>query len=110
MKPTGYNKSRIVSGMERAIERAYSEKRQMAEIFFEKGEAPAEPEHSRGHDAWKDRVSKDLNVPWHKITVEHFREWEKRGFKKARRGDYESFSEKERERFTRLLSGASLRL
>ncbi len=81
----------------------------MAEIFFEKGEAPADAEHSMGVDYWKDRVSKDLNVPWHKIEVKHFEEWEKRGFKKARKGEYETFSKEERERMMRLHSGCLLR-
>jgi hypothetical protein len=54
-------------------------------------------------------VSKDLNVPWHKIEVEHFQEWERRGFKKARRGEYENFSTAEKERMMTLMSGASLR-
>jgi hypothetical protein len=55
------------------------------------------------------RVSKDLNVPWHKIEVEHFQEWEKRGFKKARKGEYGNPSVEERKRMLRLMSGASLR-
>ncbi|KAH6721737.1 hypothetical protein BKA61DRAFT_505885 [Leptodontidium sp. MPI-SDFR-AT-0119] len=109
MKPKGYNKSRIVNGMEKAIARAQSESQQMAEIFFEKGEAPADTKNCRGTDYWKDRVSKDLNVPWHKITVEHFKEWERKGFKKARKGEYEDFTEEERKRMLRLMSGASLR-
>jgi hypothetical protein len=55
------------------------------------------------------RVSKDLNVPWHKIEIEHFHKWEKRGFKKARKGEYENPSVEERKRMLRLMSGASLR-
>jgi hypothetical protein len=48
-------------------------------------------------------------VPWHRVEVEHFKEWEKKGFKKARRGEYENFSEQESKRMTRLMIGASLR-
>lgn len=84
----------------------------MAIIFFEQGEAPAEcleSGMSGGREYWKDRVSKDLGLPWHKVGVEEFREWEKRGFKKARRGEYEEFWEAERRRMMRLMSGASLR-
>ncbi|PVH68753.1 hypothetical protein DL98DRAFT_662030 [Cadophora sp. DSE1049] len=109
MKPTPYNKSRMVNGMEKAIAKSQAESEQMAEIFFEKGEAPKDARNSQGKDFWKDRVSKDLSVPWHKITVEHFKEWEKKGFKKARRGEYENPSEEERKRMLRLMSGASLR-
>lgn len=87
-----------------------TESEQMAEIFFEKGEAPTDSfKLSLGKDYWKDRVSKDLNVPWHKITVEHFKEWEKKGFRKARRGEYENPTEEERKRMLRLMNGASLR-
>jgi hypothetical protein len=50
-----------------------------------------------------------LNLPWHKIEVKHFKEWERRGFKKARRGDHETFSEEERDGTLRIMSGASLR-
>ena len=50
-----------------------------------------------------------MNVPWHKIEVEHFKEWEQKGFKRASRGEYENFSEEERKRMLRLMSGASLR-
>jgi hypothetical protein len=56
----------------------------MAKISFEKGEAPIDEPWSGSWSvaAWEDEVSKDLNVPWHKIEVEHFKEWEKKGFKK----------------------------
>ncbi|KAG4414369.1 hypothetical protein IFR04_012506 [Cadophora malorum] len=110
MKPTPYNKSKVVKGMERTVARMKTESEQMAEIFFEKGEAPTDTmKLSSGNGYWKDRVSKDLNVPWHKITVEHFKEWEKKGFKKARRGEYENPTEEERKRMLRLMNGASLR-
>ncbi|TVY82924.1 hypothetical protein LSUE1_G002266 [Lachnellula suecica] len=109
MKPKPYNKSAMMNGMDRAVERARTEEKRMAEIFFEKGEAPADLAYSTNAGYWKDRVSKDLNVPWHKVGVPQFEEWEKKGFKKARRGEYENFSEEDRERQMRLLSGASLR-
>ncbi len=109
MKPKAYSKSRMVNGMQRSVDRAGEEAKQMAEIFYEKGEAPEKPEHHRGTTFWKDRVSKDLGVPFHKITIEHFKEWEQKGFKKARRGEYEEFTAEERKRELRLISGASLR-
>ncbi|KAK0103276.1 hypothetical protein ONS95_005309 [Cadophora gregata] len=61
MKPTPYNKSRMVNGMEKAIAKSKTESEQMAEIFFEKGEAPTDSwKVSTAKDYWKDRVSKDL--------------------------------------------------
>jgi hypothetical protein len=77
--------------------------------YTEKGEAPEDPRHARGADYWKDRVSKDLNVPWHRIGVEHCELWGKKGFPKARKGDYETFTEEEDARMLRMLEGASLR-
>ncbi|KAK0107469.1 hypothetical protein ONS96_003282 [Cadophora gregata f. sp. sojae] len=106
MKPTPYNKSRMVNGMEKAIAKSKTESEQMAEIFFEKGEAPTDSwKVSTAKDYWKDR----LNVPWHKITADHFRKWEKKGFRKARRGEYENPTEGEKKRMMRLMSGDSLR-
>lgn len=109
MQPTPYNKSKIMKGMDRAINKSEEDAKKMAAIFFEPGEAPESPENCGGKDYWKDRVSKDLNVPWHKIEVEHFKQWEKRGFKKAKKGEYENPSELERKRMTRLHSGCKLR-
>lgn len=109
MKPRAYNKRSMVNGMEKHLERVARESKRMAEIFFAKGEAPEQPEYGPGKDYWKDRVSKDLNIPWHKIEVKHFEEWEKKGFKKARKGEYEIFSEEERKRMGRLHDGCTLR-
>jgi hypothetical protein len=109
MEPKPYNKAKMIRGMDRAVEKAQSDAKLMAEIFFEKGEVPENPEYGGGKEYWKDRVSKDLNVPWHRVGVEHFNEWEKKGFKKARKGEYENPSEVERKRMLRLMSGASLR-
>lgn len=95
--------------MDRAIKRDYEEKRRMAEIFFEKAAAPKNPEHEEGADYWKDRMSNNLNVPWHRIGVKPFKEWEKNGFRNARRGDYEIFFAREKERMSVLYDGCKLR-
>lgn len=104
MEPQAYNKSAMVKGMDNAVNKAQEEKKKMAAIFFEPGEAPADSEYCRESGYWKDRVSKDLNVPWHKIEVKHFEQWEKSGFKKAKRNDYKNPLPAESERMTRLLS------
>lgn len=110
MSPKPYNKNAMVKGRISAVEKADQEDKEMVEIFWEEGEAPLNP-RTCSTDAIKDRLSKDLYVPWHRIGVQHFEEWEKKGFKKARRGDYdlEPFSKEDRERLMRLLDGASLR-
>lgn len=101
----------MVNGMNKAVEERSRQEARMREIFFEKGEAPEDKASlpNCAKDAWMDRVSKDLNIPWHKVGVKEFEIWEKKGFKKARKGEYQEFSKKEQSRFTRLLSGASLR-
>lgn len=111
MAPKPYNKARMVNGMAKHVDEARRQEARMKEIFFEKDEAP-EDEASLHHcakDAWMDRVSKDLNIPWHKVGVKEFELWEKKGFKKARKGEYQEFSDKETARFLRLHSGSSLR-
>jgi hypothetical protein len=108
MKPKGYNKRAMVSGMERALEKRKRDEKRMGEIFFVKGEAPENPSCD-AVDHWKDRVSKDLNVPWHRIGLEYFEEWEKRGFRKARRGEYAIFSEEQRKRMGKMHEGCALR-
>ena len=81
----------------------------MAKIFFAEGEAPDASEFGLSENVWKERVSQDLNIAWHKIGVEEFRQWEKMGFKRARRGEYMQFDEAGRKRNMRLMNGASLR-
>jgi hypothetical protein len=107
MKPQAYNKSKIMNSMNRAVNRAEDEKKRMAVMFFEPGAAPEG--HGLDCNYWKDRVSKDLGIPFHKIGVEEFEKWEKMGFPKAKKGDYQNPSGAERERMLKLIEGASLR-
>jgi hypothetical protein len=111
MKPRPYNKKKMMRSMDRALAKAQTEEEKMKAIFFEKGEAPEEHAHPLVTSAWKDRVSRDLQVPWHKVGVEEFEMWEKKGFKKARRGEYrfEDFTQEEKDRLSRLSSGCLLR-
>lgn len=41
---------------------------------------------------------------WYKIGVDDVKEWEKEGFEKANKEDYENFSEEDRTRFLSLES------
>jgi hypothetical protein len=95
--------------MDRSIGKMCAVERRMAEILFENGEAPANPKYSNNADYWKDRASKDLGLPWHKIEVRHFEEWEKRGFRKAKSGEYQNFPKEQSHRMITMMSGASLR-
>ncbi|XXH01282.1 hypothetical protein Hte_007637 [Hypoxylon texense] len=109
MKPRAYNKSSIVKGMSKALERHAREEREIYDIFFVDGKGPDyEPTHVMNY--LKDHVSKDLGVPWHQIGPKQLVEWEKRGFPKQRAEDWWREPNKiERDRMSKMLGGASLR-
>ncbi|OJD38773.1 nardilysin isoform 2 [Diplodia corticola] len=91
------------------MEREAVEERAM-EIFFEPGAAPSKDEVSPVHWwLWEDRVSKDLGVPFHEVGLEEFEEWERRGFQKAKAGEYMKYSNEQMERVSNLASGSALR-
>ena len=106
LKPTLKSMDRFQENMKKRT----SERAEMAKILYEDGAAPEEGGISPlMENAWKDRVEKDIGVPWHKINVEDFKEWEKRGFKKAKQGEYREFSEAEKERLTTKSKGCLYR-
>ncbi|EHK96527.1 putative SWI/SNF-related matrix-associated actin-dependent regulator of chromatin subfamily A member 3-like 1 [Glarea lozoyensis 74030] len=112
MAPKAYDKSAMMRAMDRAIESSEKKEEAMKRIFFEPGAAPVEgPESFRDVGFWVDRVSKDLNVPWHRVGVKEFEIWEKKGFRKAKRGEfaYANATMEEKERISRLGEGRYLR-
>ena len=62
MEPRPYNRAKIMRDSNCFVEKAYDDARRIAEMFFEKGEAPDEPEHSRGMEYRKDRYVVDGDV------------------------------------------------
>ena len=108
MKPKAYNKESMVNGMERHLEKVEQERAKMAAIFFVDGEAPGD-KFDTNEQYWRDRVSKDLDVPWHKVDSKSFEEWEKRGFEKQNADDWREITAEDRKRMMRMLTGASLR-
>jgi len=110
MKPKPYNKKAMVKGMERAVDKAQEDNRQMHEIFFEDGKPPMGVDDcSYGH-YMKDHVSKDLGIPIHQITPTHFRDWERLGFTKAKADLWwHEPNDVEKKRALKMLCGASLR-
>lgn len=60
--------------------------------------------------AWDERVSRDLGIPFHTVVMEHFEEWQGRGFV-AEPGEFEaSKMSKERSDFvTKLAVGSAFR-
>ncbi|ETI29570.1 hypothetical protein G647_02023 [Cladophialophora carrionii CBS 160.54] len=82
MKPQSYNKQAMVNGIDRALKRAEEEKSRMAAAFFEGGQAPEDGGWLGTFDLLKDKVSKDLDIAWHKVTPAKVEEWVKKEFPK----------------------------
>ena len=66
MKPKAYNKKSRMRNMDRGIEKARKDKEQMFSLFFQALPTEANMGMDLKHYV-KDRVSKDLNIPWHQI-------------------------------------------
>ncbi|PSK56755.1 hypothetical protein B9Z65_6379 [Elsinoe australis] len=109
-KPVAYNKDRMMKSMAEAVEKRQAEDERKREIFFEKGAAPHPHKISPLlMDLWDDRVSKDLMVPIHNVGVKEYEEWERKGFPRAKQGEFWSVPERQRERLPQLTSGSALR-
>jgi hypothetical protein len=111
MKPKAYSKKATVNGMQKAVDKAMKNNRQMHEIFFENGKPLTGVDSHIYKHYMKDHVSKDLGIPIHQITPASLRDWEQNGFTKAnadawwRRPDAE-----EEKRSLKMLCGGSLRM
>jgi hypothetical protein len=112
MKPVAYNKKSMVNGMERRLKKGEEEREAAYKAFFVDGKGP---ENDQGADTMimdhiKDQVSKDLGVPWHQIDSKQMKKWEEKGFEKVKADEWWSRPNKvERDRFMKMLDGASLR-
>lgn len=97
--------------MHERFKQKHKDEKEMGRLFYKNGAAPEDSikRPSCAPDAWKEKVGKDLGVLWHEIDLDDFREWDRQGFPKAGKGEYEKFTDDERKHFTDLLTGASLR-
>ena len=98
--------------MEKSLKTESNEEQHMLDACFEKGAAPRRddpkmPIHTM--IAIKEKVEKDIGVPYHKVDLDAVKDWEKRGFQKAKQGEYTTFSSEDRRRFMKLTSGSALR-
>ena len=111
MKPKPYNKSRVMRGMEKSVERGDCEERILFEIFFVEDDNPRSRTNSFIiKDYVKDHISKDLDVPWHQIDAKRAREWQQKGFEKRKFSEWwRDPNEEERKRMFNMKLGASLR-
>lgn len=113
MRPKPYNKSAMVNGMQRSLDKKAKEEEEMYKIFFVDGKAPHIGPSDIPHqisDYVKDQVSKDIGVPFHQIAPAELRTWEQRGFQKVRREDWwREPNEEERKRMSKMQQGRVLR-
>ncbi|KAF9774557.1 hypothetical protein IL306_007421 [Fusarium sp. DS 682] len=111
MKPAAYNKKSMVNGMARHVKRVEEETKKIYDIFFIDGKGPeGEKGSTQVMDQIKDQVSKDLGVPWHQIDSKRLKEWEDKGFEKVNADQWwYRPNQVERDRFLKMLGGASLR-
>jgi hypothetical protein len=111
-KPRPYNKKCMVKGMEKSLKKRGEEDSRMVAMFFEGGECPDDVRKGlHGMFLLKDKVSKDLNIPWHKIGPAEIEQWSNKGFAKQNPKDYveATVTEEEKKRFMSMLKGCSLR-
>ncbi|KAJ0125339.1 hypothetical protein J7T55_006685 [Diaporthe amygdali] len=111
-KPVRYNKSRMINGMDRAVARGQSLNDHMMQAFFEEDLVTVK-EISKENvfvlDLVKDSISKDLGTPLHKIDHAEIDMWEEKGYKKHKVEDWVTYSDEDKKRSMKMLSGASLR-
>ncbi|KAI8635243.1 hypothetical protein F5Y19DRAFT_407109 [Xylariaceae sp. FL1651] len=84
MRPKSYSKSRAVKGMENSLARGAREQRDIFRSFFVHGDEPDYSQSFIVEDYIKDRISKDLGIPWHQIGPQQAYEWEQKGFQKQK--------------------------
>lgn len=60
-------------------------------------------------DLAKDKISKDLGIPFHKIGREEVMLWEQKGFEKLKMEDWMTYSEEDKKRWMKMLSGGKFR-
>ena len=111
MKPRAYNKSSMISGMDKAVKEQKDADSRMAAAFFEGGKLPEDDDGRYTIDLLKDKVSKDLGVAWHKISPAKVEDWANKGFTKENPRDYvrSTVTKEEQKRFSSLQGGCVLR-
>lgn len=112
MAPKPYNKNRMVRGMEKSISAAENFDTRMIGMFFEEGDEAVEKKrntHFVFTHCIKDKISKDLGIPMHKIGMAELGLWEQRGFPKEKLADWTVFTGEDKKRAMKMMSGSSLR-
>ncbi|KAK7710493.1 hypothetical protein SLS64_000183 [Diaporthe eres] len=111
-KPVRYNKKRMVKGMENSVARAQTLDEHTIEAFFEDSEEAKEKLSGKGpilYSLVRDTISKDLGVPLHKIDHADIGRWVQKGFKKHKVEDWMTYSDEDKKRDLKMMSGSRLR-
>jgi hypothetical protein len=110
MKPQAYNKNKMIRGMERAVEKAKNEEKQIFELFFENSTRDPITISPEAKDYVLDHVSKDLGIPWHHVKSEQVRMWRDAGFQPVKYEDWwKEPTGEDIKRMSKMRMGASLR-
>ncbi|CAG7566104.1 unnamed protein product [Fusarium equiseti] len=109
MKPVGYNMKSMMNSMDRALRKGDEENEAAYEVFFVNGKGP-DCGHHAVVDLIKDRISKDLDVPFHQIDVKQIEKWGEKGFEKVKADQWwVEPNEVEMARFSKMHGGCKLR-
>lgn len=95
----------FVEKADRYVKNLIKEQDEMAEIFGESGAVPEDFGWWDYEGIIRDRMSKDLDVPWHKVWSKEFRKWDKKRFRKAKIGEYTKETPGERTKYQGFSSG-----
>ncbi|KAF5588845.1 adenine nucleotide alpha hydrolases [Fusarium pseudocircinatum] len=93
------------------VAKVEEETKKIYDCFFIDGRGPEGEDGSiQVMDQIKDQVFKDLGVPWHQIDPKQLKKWKDQGFAKVDAAKWwHRPNQVERDRFMKMLEGASLR-
>ncbi|KAI1264186.1 hypothetical protein F5Y18DRAFT_391205 [Xylariaceae sp. FL1019] len=110
MKPKSYNKSSIVRSMDRRLAEGRQEDDEIFGIFFADPENVDYDQRLQSKFHVKDRISKDLGIPFHQIGSQHAREWQHKGFEKRKFSEWwQPHTKEEWKRQMKMETGSRLR-
>lgn len=108
MKPDGRSKKGKLKAVDKMLDYRAQENEKMKRIFFGDRKV-CETNVNFPEKFWRDKVSKDLDLPWHKVDSAAFEEWDRRGFEKQNPEDWKEFTDAEQKRMFRMAGGSQLR-
>lgn len=109
MKPQPYSKSRVMSSMNRALEKDDRENKEICKAFFQGDGFPTGVGAIDLMHYIKDHISKDLNIPWHQIGPAEAKKWGAKFEKKDYGTWWHEPNMEEKRRMLKMMGGASLR-